>query len=161
MRVAQLMTADATSVASDQPLSDAAQLMWDCDCGALPVREPGGAKVVGMVTDRDICMATWSKGAAPAQLRVADAMSSQLFFCSPNDSIATAESLMRANKIRRVPVVDPEGRLIGILSLADIAKRVGKAQFRGDPDLAPEQFAHTIAAICEERSGPPPSQVTT
>jgi CBS domain-containing protein len=147
------MTTDVTSVASDQSLDAAAQLMWDRDCGAIPVREAGSSNVIGMVTDRDICMATWSKGEAPARIRVADAMSSRLFSCSPNDSIATAESLMRANKIRRVPVVDAEGRLAGIVSLADIAKRVGGAPFRGDPDLAPEQFAHTIAAICEERAG--------
>lgn len=131
MKIAQIMTTDVTSVATDQPLSAAAQLMWDCDCGAMPVREAQGTKVICMVTDRDICMATWSKGAPPDQIRIADAMSSRLFSCSPNDSIATAESLMRANKIRRVPVVDSENRLVGILSVADIAKRVGKAQFRG------------------------------
>jgi CBS domain-containing protein len=151
MRVAQLMTRDVRSVASDQSLSAAAQLMWECDCGAIPVREAGGAKVIGMVTDRDICMATWSKGLAPAHIPVAEAMSSRLVPCSPNDTIATAESMMRANKIRRVPVVDADGGLVGILSLADIAQSVGKRRFLGDPDLAAEPFAQTIAAICEER----------
>jgi CBS-domain-containing membrane protein len=151
MRVVQLMTANVTSVPSDQSLSTAAQLMWDSDCGAIPVREVGSAKVIGVLTDRDICMACWSKNLPPADIRVLDAMSSPLISCRANDAISTAESMMRANKIRRLPVVDSEGRLVGMLSIADIARNIGRAPFRGDPDLSPEQFAYTVAEICGAR----------
>jgi len=146
------MNRNVTSIAANESLSAAAQLMWDCDCGAIPVREPGSERVIGIITDRDICIATWSKGLAPGAIEVHGAMSSPAHFCSPNDTVATAESMMRAHKVRRLPVVDADGRLVGIISLPDIAKCVGKAQFRDDPDLSLDQFALTVGAICEERA---------
>lgn len=151
MRVSNLMSKHVTSIEQGESLGNAAQLMWDCDCGAIPVRDERG-KIVGIVTDRDICMATWSRGVAPAEIRCAEAMSSPVHCCSPEDSIATAESLMRANKIRRVPVVDREQRLVGIISLADIAQSVGSPQHLADPDLSPERLAMTVSTICEGRT---------
>jgi CBS domain-containing protein len=151
MRVANLMSTNVRSVAADQPLSAAVELMWECDCGVVPVRAPDTDRVVGMITDRDICIATWSRAAAPAALLVRDAMSSALHCCSPNDPLAVAESVMRTHKVRRLPVVDAEQRLVGILSLADIARGIRAPQYRTDPDLAADQFALTVSLICEER----------
>jgi len=153
MRVANLMTSNVSSVRSDESLSTAARLMWEFDCGAVPVRDPQDDRIIGIITDRDICMSTWSKGQAPESIAVGHAMSTELVTCSPNDSIGVAESLMQKHKVRRIPVVDPDRRLLGIISLADIARRAGATNAAGgDPDLSLEKVATTVAAISYERS---------
>ena len=149
MLVEDLMTKNVAKVHSDQTLAMAAQLMWDCDCGAVPVIDSGSAKVVGMLTDRDICMATWSRGLAPGAILVEQVMSENLVVCQPRDAIARAESIMRSNQIRRLPVVDSERHLVGILSLADIAKAAGATSKLGaDRDLSGDVLATTLAGIC-------------
>jgi CBS domain-containing protein len=146
MLVAELMTRNTTSVRAEQTLADAAQLMWDCDCGALPVVDDTGSRVVGMITDRDICMATWSRGAPPSAIGVTEAMSQNLAHCSEDDSISRAEAIMQSNQVRRLPVLDGEQRLIGILSLADIARATERAKIV--PDGAGDGLAATLAVIC-------------
>jgi CBS domain-containing protein len=149
MIVADLMTRNAASVRSGQTLASAAQVMWDCDCGAVPVVEREGDKVIGMVTDRDICMATWSRGLPPSSIFVDEAMSKELVRCTANDTIAHAGALMRSNQIRRIPVVDSEGRLLGILSLADIARAMDFSKLRSDPELSSDGLATTLSGICK------------
>jgi signal-transduction protein with cAMP-binding, CBS, and nucleotidyltransferase domain len=119
--------------------------MWDCDCGAVPVRESNGASLVGIVTDRDICMATWSRALAPNAILVSQVMSHGVVSCGPRDSITRAESIMRENQIRRLPVVDDGGRIVGILSLADIARATNPS--KPTSDLSSEQLAETLAGI--------------
>jgi CBS domain-containing protein len=149
MRVSDLMTKNVVSVGVNDPCSTAARLMWDCDCGAVPVMGEGGDKVVGMITDRDICMATWSQNAAPSDLRVAHAMSRELYFCAPQDGVGLAENVMRSKQVRRIPVVDGDQHLIGILSLADIARARDRA---GTPQVVPQEVATTLADICQPAS---------
>lgn len=149
MRISELMTRSVASVRESQPLSDAAKAMWDCDCGAIPVLEDGSDRVIGMVTDRDICMATWSRNAAPGALRVSDAMSRRLHACSMSDTVAAAEALMRREQIRRVPVLDSERRLVGILSLADIARQADGTRAHRTRELAPQEVTATLADICQ------------
>jgi CBS domain-containing protein len=149
MLVEDLMTRNVASVRSDQSLAVAAQLMWDCDCGALPVVDADAARVVGMITDRDICMATWSRGLAPGAITVGEVMSKNLAACQPRDAIARAESIMRTKQIRRLPVVDSGRRLLGILSLADIARAAGAtSKLESDRDLSGDVLATTLAGIC-------------
>jgi CBS domain-containing protein len=148
MLVEDLMTRNVASVRSDQSLAVAARLMWDCDCGALPVVD-ADAKVVGVITDRDICMATWSRGLAPGEIRAREVMSENLVTCQPRDAIARAEQVMRTKQIRRLPVVDSERRLLGILSLADIARAAGAtSKLESDRDLSGDVLATTLAGIC-------------
>ena len=127
MKVANLMTKDVACCRTDEPLSAAAERMWTRDCGVLPVMD-GNGKVLGMVTDRDICMSAWMNGAPPQALTVATAMSRSLHSCNPDDSLEKAEQLMRSNQIRRVPVIDSKGELCGILSLADIVRQADRNQ---------------------------------
>jgi CBS domain-containing protein len=153
MRVVDIMTKNVTCVASHEALSTAARLMWDCDCGALPVVD-GEGKAIGMITDRDICMATWSRDQSPSQLRVSDGMSRQVFCCSSSDSLADAKELMRQKQIRRIPVVDTSGRLCGIVSLADIARLSDIPLNRPvTNELGPEEIARTLANICQPPQG--------
>jgi len=151
MLVSELMTRKTSSVRGDQTLADAAHLMWDCDCGALPVVDDDGSRVIGMLTDRDICMATWSHGAQPGAISVRAAMSQNLVHCSGNDSIGRAEALMQSNQVRRLPVLDADKRLIGILSLADIARATERSKIV--PDGAGNGLATTLAVICRAPSG--------
>lgn len=150
MRVSELMTKQVASVRSNEPCAVAAKLMWDCDCGAVPVTDETGGRVIGMITDRDICMATWSRDCSPAAIRAGEVMSRELYYCSPGDGVALAENLMRSHQIRRIPVLEADGRLAGILSLADIARAGGRAggHMTGS-EVAPMQVASTLANICQ------------
>jgi len=148
MIVQDLMTWKAASVRPEQTLDAAAQLMWNCDCGAIPVVDDD-SKLVGIVTDRDICMAAWSRGRVLGQISVAEVMSRDVFRCHPDDSVMGAEALMRDSQIRRLPVVDREQRLLGILSLADIARAADAAPKLGfDRHASGDGLATTLASIC-------------
>lgn len=150
MRVSELMTKQVASVRCDEPCAVAAKLMWDCDCGAVPVTDETGERVLGMITDRDICMASWSRDCAPSAIGTRDVMSHELYFCSPGDGVGLAENLMRSHQIRRIPVLDEQRRLVGILSLADIARAAGRADGRMTAsEVAPVHIASTLANICQ------------
>jgi CBS domain-containing protein len=150
--VADLMTKNALSVAPDNKLADAARLMWQHDCGCLPVIEVASGRVIGMVTDRDICMACWSRGLAPSEVYVSDAMSQHLVHCHPSETVERAEVIMHANQIRRLPVVDADERLLGILSLADIARATESApKHSSNGALSTDTLASTLAGICRTR----------
>jgi CBS domain-containing protein len=120
MRIEQVMHDCVVTCGMDDRLGTAARLMWDQDCGALPVLDRDG-RVVAMITDRDICMAAYTQGRRLDEIPVNTAMSRELVTCSPDDSIGNAEKLMSEHQVRRLPVVDPEGRPLGIVTLNDLA----------------------------------------
>jgi len=152
MKVKDVMTTRVASVRRDEVLSAAARLMWECDCGSIPVKNDENDSIIGMITDRDICMATWSKDRPPSNIQVWEAMSSNLYTCTPEDSLSIAEDLMRAKRIRRVPVLDTSRHLVGLLSLADIATQSQRLGSRtGSAELAPVEITATLASICEPR----------
>jgi CBS domain-containing protein len=118
--VRAIMSAHVRPCQATESLSHAAHLMWNEDCGVVPVLSEH--QVVGVITDRDICMATYTQGKAPAELQVETAMSKQLFSCAADDSLENALGTMRDNRVRRLPVLSVEGKLLGMLSLADIVR---------------------------------------
>jgi CBS domain-containing protein len=148
IEVGDLMTRNVAAVRASESLATAAKSMWDQDCGAIPVLEDAGDRVVGMITDRDICMATWSRNLAPSAIVVSDAMSRGLVYCGPTDSIEAAEGIMRSRKVRRLPVLDSDGKLVGILSVTDIA-RVSRQRSAARPgfDISPAQVIDTLILI--------------
>jgi CBS domain-containing protein len=155
MKVKEVMTTSVAAVRSNEPLSLAAQLMWDCDCGALPVKDALSGRIVGMITDRDICMASWMRDRTPSSIRVAEAMSQHVYAAAPEDSVSSAEHLMRLKQIRRLPILDDCSELVGILSLADIAtaaERQGTKPAAGE--LAAGEVIATLADICHPRPSP-------
>jgi CBS domain-containing protein len=99
----------------------AAALMRDQDIGALPVGE--NDRLVGMITDRDIVRRTTAQGLAPDATRVGEAMSKGVLYCFEDDSCEDAAASMAANQVRRLPVVSREKRLVGIVSLGDLARK--------------------------------------
>jgi CBS domain-containing protein len=118
MLVKEAMSRDVKTVAPDQPLQDAARIMLDIDVGALPVGE--NDKLVGMITDRDIAVRGVAAGKAPTA-RVREVMSAEVKYCYEDEDTAHVARNMGEQQIRRLPVVDRNKRLVGILSLADLA----------------------------------------
>jgi CBS domain-containing protein len=147
MNVDELMTRQVASVRASDSTAVAARLMWDFDCGALPVLDSDG-RAIAMITDRDICMAALMRDRAPSAIPVSEAMSRDLRCCGPDDAVADAEAMMRAYQIRRIPVVDREQRPIGMLSLADIVRATDRKKGRAPQEVAPSEVAGTLADIC-------------
>lgn len=151
MNIQSIMTVHVAYVKSGDTLSTAARAMWDHDCGAVPVVDPTNEEVVGIITDRDICIACWSRDLPPSAVSVADAMCSQIVTCLATDSVSSVENLMRARQVRRIPVVDRNRRLIGIVSLGDIAIA---AHRESALDTAPSRdVAAVLARISTPRNG--------
>jgi CBS domain-containing protein len=145
MRIEQIMSREVRTCRPDETLDTAAYLMWTCDCGCLPVcTGDGEQRVVGMLTDRDICMSALFEGKPLRELRVADAMSRTLCACRPGDDANEVARLMGEQQVRRIPVVDRDGRVTGIVSLADLARDAWN-----DRVVAADGVGETLAAICE------------
>lgn len=98
----------------------AAALMWEGDCGTLPVVVDGG-KIIGMITDRDIAIELGTRRQIAAETPVSEAMSKEVFACAPDDDIHTALKTMRKDRVRRLPVINDEGSLQGSLSMNAVA----------------------------------------
>ncbi len=159
MRVEQVMTKSVRTCMPEDSLAHAAQVMWDADCGCLPVCD-GAGRVVGMITDRDICMSALFQGRALHELRVSGAMAKEVRTCAPADSFTNAERIMREQRIRRLPVIR-DGILLGIVSLADLARQAARAQTHPYSQVKGEEIGITLASICEPRGQPPSTAETT
>lgn len=118
MRVSEVMTRDVRVVAPDQTLQDAARLMGELDIGALPVAE--NEKLVGMITDRDIAVRAVARGRG-AETSIREAMTQDIKYCYDDQTTDEVTRNMADIQVRRLPVVDRNKRLVGILSLGDLA----------------------------------------
>ncbi len=155
MNVGELMTPNPQTCGPDDMLNHAAQLMWEHDCGCLPVIDADG-KAVGMITDRDICMAAYTQGLPLWQIPVRSAMSTRVHGARETDGIEQVEALMREARVRRVPVSDGDGRVTGILSMNDLARRARPPAGRKANGLSDDSIVKTLAAICAPRPAAPP-----
>jgi CBS domain-containing protein len=149
MRVQDLMARPVSVCRAHESLAAAAKELWEQDCGAIPVVTDDGS-LLGIITDRDICMAAYTRGLPLADLPIHTAMAKEVFSCGPQDDLATVEELMRSKRIRRVPVVDRENRPIGMVSFADLARAAlhDDAERKG---LRHGDVLRTIAEISEPR----------
>jgi CBS domain-containing protein len=145
MHVQEIMSTDVATVHPDDDLNYVAQIMWERDCGAVPVID-SESRVVGMVTDRDVCMAVYTQGRLLSQIPVSSACVRTVRTCKLTDSLQTVEMLMSAGQIRRLPVVDEEGKLRGVISLGDLAEHIHRPGRKAD-GLSYESLARTLAAI--------------
>jgi CBS domain-containing protein len=117
--VRDVMTPDPNTVSPSDNLQQVAVLMLECDCGAIPVVE--NDKVVGIITDRDIVVRVIAEGKNPKNTKVSEAMTDDIETVRENDSLDRAMSIMSEYQIRRVPVVNDQDRLVGIIAQADLA----------------------------------------
>lgn len=151
MEVGDVMTKQVHSCSPEDSLADAARLMWEHDCGCLPVVSGtnGGSRTIGLITDRDICMCALFEHAPLSGLRVRQAMAKQVLSCQPGDSVEAVERVMQGGRVRRLPVLSSRGDLLGMVSLADLAREAEReAGNRASPrDLAASNIGHTLAAI--------------
>jgi len=154
MKVEQLMTRNVETCRSDDRLSRAAQIMWEHDCGVVPVVAGGNgtARVVGMLTDRDICMAAYTQGRSLNDIPVASTMSRHLCSCRPSDAIGVALKVMETNQLRRLPVVDQDDRLVGLLSIADVAGEARHEHGTKTAQVTDATVGETLEAISAPRS---------
>jgi CBS domain-containing protein len=149
MRASDLMTTPVHTCRPDETLAQAAERMWAKDCGCLPVIEADGAgQVVGMITDRDICMSALFQGRPLHEVTVSDAMSKNLKTCRSSDSLATVECVMQEAQIRRLPVVADNGSLVGLLTLGDLAREAQREQHLQKKELCCNEISTTLASIC-------------
>jgi CBS domain-containing protein len=119
MKVEEIMTTNVVTCTPQTDMAAAAGLMWENDCGTLPVVEDG--RVVGMITDRDICISAASKNRDLGHIAVGEAITREVYACTPDSDVRDALALMRGQQIRRLPIIDLSGKLRGVLSLKDIA----------------------------------------
>jgi CBS domain-containing protein len=130
VKVSEAMTPLVVTVSRDTPLADAARLMRDSDVGPLPVAHEG--RLVGVLTDRDITIRAVADGKDPFSTRVDEVMTSKVVCCLDTDDVEHAAEMMQAAQLRRLLVVSEDGRLAGIVSLGDIAVRIGDDSLSGE-----------------------------
>jgi CBS domain-containing protein len=121
MRIGNIMSRPAVVCRPDDTLEEAARLMWECDCGFVPVVDEQN-HICGAVTDRDICMSAYTKGRALRDLRVSEAMAREVFWAREEDEVQQAERLMAEKQVRRLPVIDRDAQPIGVVTLGDVAR---------------------------------------
>jgi CBS domain-containing protein len=144
VEVAEIMTTDVQTCGVGDTLERAARLMWDHDCGAIPVLDERG-HTIAIVTDRDICMAAYTQGKPLWAIPVTVAASHRVHSVLPDASLAVAHQLMKMHRIRRLPVVDHGGNLVGILSMADLVRAARPTLDRTHPLHA----EHVVSMLAE------------
>jgi CBS domain-containing protein len=128
MKISEVMTPNPRTVAPGDSLQAAARVMRDEDAGAVPVVEDG--RVTGVLTDRDIVIRAVADG--DFQAKVSDICSDDIVTCGPEMSTAEAAELMSEHQVRRIPVVDDDEKLVGIVSLGDLAVKEGRDSRMGE-----------------------------
>ena len=155
MHVEEIMTTSVKSCGPDDSLDNAARIMWENDCGCVPVTDQEG-HVLAMLTDRDVCMAAYTQGRTLGELRVHQAMSNACHAVGRNDPVVAAERMMQEHQVRRLPVVD-DGRLVGLVSLSDITCEAARETHKNMSDVTLDEVAVTLSAVCQPRTAHDPA----
>ena len=121
MQIRDIMTRDVEVVSGDAPVREAAAKMKQLDVGAIPVCD--GKKLTGLLTDRDIAVRLAAEGRNPLETRVSEIMTRDLYYCFEDQDVEEAATVMEAGQIRRLPILDQDRQLVGIVSLGDISVR--------------------------------------
>lgn len=147
MRIQDICTANPRTCAPDSNLASVAGMMWETDCGIIPVVDWNN-KILGVVTDRDIAIAASTRNLSPALITAGDVISRKVHSCRLQDDVRIALRTMTKESVRRLLVVDDSGRLQGIISLNDIvlASRDAKAGRPGD--VTYQEVVAVLDAIC-------------
>ena len=130
MQLREIMSRDVEVIAPEATIREAAEKMREIDVGPLPVCN--GKRLVGILTDRDIVIRAIADGHDPATTPVEQAMSDEVVYCFDDDESEDAARLMREHQIRRLPIVDHDKKLVGIVSLGDLAVETRDEQLAGE-----------------------------
>ena len=149
MNASDVMQRDVYTCSIDDKLDRVAGIMVEHDCGCVPLIDPDG-KVVAMITDRDVCKAAYTEGKPLSEIPASIFASPGVTTVHESAPLEVVEGRIRASRVRRVPVVDSDQRLVGILTLSDIAVEAGVAagHYGG---LSPEAITQTLAAVSTHR----------
>lgn len=146
MKVVDIMMGTPYHCRPETNLGSATELMWTGNCGFLPVVGNEG-KVIGIITDRDICVALGTRGKPSGDVTVAEVMSLKVYSCAPEEDIHVALRAMREGHVRRLPVITKEGALVGVISMDDVLLRAGSPSLGKVPELSSEDIVKTFRAI--------------
>ena len=127
-------------------LGEAAASMWKGNCGFLPVVDDQ-EKVCGVVTDRDICIALGTRTQKAGEVRVGEVMQHRIYACNPEDDIHIALQSMRDGHVRRLAVMDYNGKLAGVVSMDDILLHAEPSSFGNEPELSANEVVRTYRWI--------------
>jgi CBS domain-containing protein len=144
MKISKVMTQKPATCGPADALAAAASIMWHRDCGAIPIVEEEN-RLVGMITDRDICIAVTSRNARARGIRIADVMTPSPVTCCADENLRDALRLMAEHQIHRLPVTDADGGLVGIVSLTDLVPHVGKG--KKAERISRKDLLHALRAI--------------
>lgn len=146
MKTRDVMTTEIASCRSLDTLNDAVRLMWDRDCGFALVVDASTGALAGVLSDRDACMAAYTRGRQLSEIPVASVMCQAVATCDPDDDLEAVHELMRSREVRRLPVV-MDGRPVGVVSLNDLALVAGAT----DENEALADVGRTLASVCRPR----------
>jgi CBS domain-containing protein len=130
MQIKQIMTRNVEVINPNTSLKEVAQKMRDLDVGSMPVCD--GERLKGMLTDRDITIRATAEGQNPDSARATDVMTAAVYYCYEDQDVAEAAQVMEEKQIRRLPIVDRNKKLVGIVSLGDLAVDTGKERLAGE-----------------------------
>src|ERR1041385_6503483 len=184
MRVREAMTNRVESCSPETNLATVAGVMWEKDCGVLPVLDVSG-KIVGMITDRDICIAVASRNRLASEISgkglllnhryffppagtglvwgfpVSDVMSSHVYSCRPDDDIEDALKIMEEGNVLRLPVISDDGELQGVLTIYSVVLHAGNDKSKKSHSLSSERVVGTLKRISGSRFKKPSEQRAT
>jgi len=141
MKCKDIMTRNPKSVTLSSTAMQTAHLMKNENIGIVPVVDEKSQKVVGVVTDRDLCLGVVAEGKNPSMTKVLELMSGRVISCLPDDDIHKVELLMKEHQVRRITVVDQNGYCVGIISSGDLALRVDQ----------PKEIYETVRGIAKPK----------
>jgi len=131
----------------ETPLPDVAHVMWDKDCGFVPVTDRRSGVLVGVITDRDICMAAYTKGRPIADIETREVMNAEPRACHADDGLKKVHETMRRHQVRRLPVTNHAGQPTGVISLNDLAVHADEK----DDERALREVARTLGDVSKHR----------
>lgn len=144
MKISTVAHRNVICCSNSDNLDQVARVMWERDIGCLPVIDESG-RLCGIVTDRDVCMAAYTQGAPLQAISVRSAMATKVIACTLSDDVQDVERAMSKQQIRRIPVVDDQGRPLAIVSLNDLARAAAAG------NIPPAEITSTLAAVAAPR----------
>ena len=146
MNVKELMTSPVKTCRTSALLGDAARTMLRHHCGCVPIVD-GRGRLAGMLTDRDICLAVAARELNPWEIPVRDVMSSKIVTCRIDDDVDAVLVAMKENRVRRIPIVDEDGRVRGLISIDDVIRNTGLTRGRLASDAAADVLRHICTPL--------------
>lgn len=146
MKVKEVMMGAPYTCRRESNLGEAAELMWKGNCGFLPITG-GGNQVCGVITDRDICIALGTRNKLAGEVTVGEVTAGKLYACSPEDEIHLALLTMQEGKVRRLPVIDLNGKAVGVLSMDDVLLRAEPSSSAKIVELSTDEVVRSYRAI--------------